>query len=522
MADKFQLKAIISAVDKLTPTLKGMALQAKITKKSLGDISSAGGQLFKTIGLGGAAAAAGLFGMIKNVVGESSKFEKFETVLRTVEGTAEQAKASLKWVDKFSLKTPYDLDEVTKAFVEMRAFGLDPTKGAMQSVADAAAGMDKNIVDVASILNRATVGENDGLKQFGITAKKVGDDLVYMWNENGKEMVAKAKANSKEQIEAVVTGIWNRKYQGAADGLSGTWEGILSNIKGQYLNLIRFVGDKGFFDKIKQQAMGLLKVIERWESDGTLDRLANEISNVLTTTVEDLAKWVQSVNWAAFYAGVKSTITGIRDFVSAIGGLKTILIALGIVMLAGPIAAIFQIVGALFTLGKVVVTTVKLMSLFMLANPILLGIVAVVALLAGAAYLIYKNWEPIKAWFLDLWESVKLIATQAWEHLKTIFSWSPLGLILRAWGPVIKFFGGLWDKVQGITGAVPPQTSVQNAGAGGGSTPFPGLNNKTQLNGEVVVKFENAPAGMRVSPGKTNQAGVGLNPDVGYRPLALI
>jgi hypothetical protein len=520
MADKFSLKAIISAVDKLSPTLKGIRLNAKITQKSLGDISAAGGQLFKSLGISGLAAGAGLFGMLKSVVGESSKFEKFETVLRTVEGTADAAKASLKWVDKFSLRTPYDLDEVTKAFVEMRAFGLDPTKGAMQSVADAAAGMDKDIVEVASILNRATVGENDGLKQFGITAKKVGDDILYMWNENGEEMVTKARANSKAQIEAVVTGIWNRKYEGAAAELSNTWEGIYSNIKGQYLNLVRFVGTKGFFDKIKQQAQGLLKVIERWEADGTLERLAGEISNVLSNTVEDLSRWVQSVNWAEFYQGVKSTVIGIRDFVSAIGGLNTILIAVGIIMLAGPVSALLQIGAAIFQLLPILIALGKGFLFLVAANPVMLAIIAVVVALGAAVYAIYKNWDPLKGWFENLWTGIKAIFQQGWENLKTMLSWSPLGLIMQAWGPVAEFFTGLWKTVSNISGAAPVQTSAPTTNAPGGGNNFNGLNGRTQLNGEMTVKFENAPPGMRVDPGKTNQPGLAMNPDVGYRQLA--
>jgi hypothetical protein len=38
----------------------------------------------------------------------------------------------------------------------------------------------------------------------------------------------------------------------------------------------------------------------------------------------------------------------------------------------------------------------------------------------------------------------------------------------------------------------------------------------------MTVRFENAPPGMRAAPGKTNQPGVSMNPDVGYRSLALL
>lgn len=521
MADKFQLKAIISAVDKLSPTLKGMALQAKITRKALGDISSGGGQLFRTMGISGAAALAGFWASVKKVVGVSSEFERFETILSTVEGSSEKAKKSMDWVTEFAKRTPYELTEVMDSFVKLRAYGIDPTSGAMSAVGDAAAAMGKPVMQAVEALADAMTGENERLKEFGIRASKAGDTITYTWSENGKTMAAQAKASSREQIEAVLSGIWNRRYGGAMDKLSGTWDGMYSNMLDAATSFVKKIGAGGFFDAIKTQLKGILTQFNQMQDSGALDNLAQQISNDLTAVLQDLVTWVKSVDWEKFYRGVKQTISDVRDFVSSIGGLKTILIALAVVMLAGPVAAIFQIIGALWTLSKTVISSIGIFAKFAMANPVLLGIMLAVMAIAGVVYLVYKNWEPLKEFFLKQLEWIKSFIADTWESFKTVLSWSPLGLILRAWGPVVEFFGGLWDKVQGITGAVPSQTSAQNPLGAGGTTKFPGLNNKTQLNGEMVVKFENAPAGMRVNPGKTNQTGVGLNPDVGYRPLSV-
>ena len=53
--------------------------------------------------------------------------------------------------------------------------------------------------------------------------------------------------------------------------------------------------------------------------------------------------------------------------------------------------AIWGVKGAIFILGKA-----------LLANPIFLFL----GLIAGAAYFIYKNWKRIKAFFINLWNSV--------------------------------------------------------------------------------------------------------------------
>lgn len=70
--------------------------------------------------------------------------------------------------------------------------------------------------------------------------------------------------------------------------------------------------------------------------------------------------------------------------------------------------------GKLFALGRLLLT-----------NPIIL----IVALIAGAAYLIYKNWGPIKQWFSELWDSVSLAFTLAWDGLKAWFAGLPGQLV---------------------------------------------------------------------------------------------
>lgn len=524
MADKFQLKAVISAVDKLTPTLKGIALQGKIVRKSLGDITNGVGTLLKGLGAGGAAVAGGVFGMIKAVIGESSKFERFETALTSIEGSAAAARKAISWVDKFANDTPYDLDEVVRAYTTLRGAGLDPTVGALEAVGNAAAGTSRTVEEAADAFRNALMGENDSLKQFNVTAQKDGNRFAYTYFKNGKKMVAFAKANSREMIAATLSGIFNDMYPDAAKGLSKTYDGLTAMAKDYYTRFLRMIGDKGVFDKIKGQLKGLLDIFDGWVQSGQFDALAQQISDDLVYVIEELSTWVRSVDWPAFYNGLKETIKSVRSFISAIGGLKTILIALGVVMLAGPVSAIGQIIFGIWKLIPALFALGKAFVLLVAANPILLLIVAAIMAIGYAVYKIYKQWDPALGFFENLWNGIKLVFSDAWENIKTMLSWSPLGLILRSWGPVLRFFGNLWDKVKDIAGSAPGMNltgqAPQTGGAGGGSN-FGNLNNKTQLNGEMTVRFENAPPGMRVEPGKTNQPGVGMNPDVGYRPLSV-
>ncbi|MFW2154056.1 phage tail tape measure protein, partial [Acinetobacter gyllenbergii] len=65
-----------------------------------------------------------------------------------------------------------------------------------------------------------------------------------------------------------------------------------------------------------------------------------------------------------------------------------------------------------------------LVGRMMLGNPIILAI----TLLATAAFLIYKNWEPIKAFFIDLWAGITAGAQALWASIsnKASSAWSGL------------------------------------------------------------------------------------------------
>ncbi|TNC77541.1 phage tail protein [Janthinobacterium lividum] len=74
---------------------------------------------------------------------------------------------------------------------------------------------------------------------------------------------------------------------------------------------------------------------------------------------------------------------------------------------------------------------------FML-NPIGLAVTAI----AGAAFLIYKYWEPIKGFFTGIWSHVKTAFAGGIGRVNSlIVNWSPLGLFYRAFAGVLGWFG---------------------------------------------------------------------------------
>lgn len=70
--------------------------------------------------------------------------------------------------------------------------------------------------------------------------------------------------------------------------------------------------------------------------------------------------------------------------------------------------------------------------------------------IAMAAGLIISNWDVIGPYFKKLWDTVGPYFETGWGILKKVFDWSPLGLIINNWGPIVKWFQDMWDKLKPI------------------------------------------------------------------------
>ena len=62
--------------------------------------------------------------------------------------------------------------------------------------------------------------------------------------------------------------------------------------------------------------------------------------------------------------------------------------------------------------------------------------------LAGAAYLIYRNWDGIAEWFGGMWDRVKAFFDRGIGDIaKDLLAFSPAALLLKAVDAVFELFG---------------------------------------------------------------------------------
>lgn len=426
--------------------------------------------------IGGAITAGGIaftaFG--GSVISTSAKFEQFQTVLTTIEGSSAKAKSSMDWVAKFASTTPYEIDQTMEAFIKLKAYGIDPMDGSLRTLGDGASAMGKDLMAAIEMIADAQTGEFERLKEFGIRASAQGDKVKLTYLQAGKEVTVTA-GKSANAIRKAVIGAFDARFKGAMDAQSKTFNGMLSSMKDGWTTFNKAIGDAGVFHAVKSELQGLMAWMTAASSDGSLKRWAGEISDSLVELFRALKGVATSIDWPAFIAGVASGITAMRNFMAWCGGLSGIINGVVIVAIGALAWSLGSAITGLVTFGAAI------LGVELALAPVLIPIYAViagVALLAGAAFLIWRNWAPISTWFKDMWTGFMTWVGAKVDAIVKFFTglqpafksaidaiWATmpgwLKLALQGAGAVFKI--GL-NIAKGLTGGDPPAAPPRKPG----------------------------------------------------------
>ncbi|EPC02482.1 hypothetical protein L861_08990 [Litchfieldella anticariensis FP35 = DSM 16096] len=191
---------------------------------------------------------------------------------------------------------------------------------------------------------------------------------------------------------------------------------ILENAAGENARVAKTMADN-----IQGDLQGLNSA---WEEIGITITDTND--GPLRQLIQNITEITRAVgNWMKENPGLTSTLTTVAAVLAAVvagGGALTMMLA----SVLGPIAMVRY--------------ALTLLSL----NPVSLTIMAIVAAaaaLAGAAYLVYRNWDKISDWFSQRWETVKEAFNNGLGGIAAlILDFSPLGLFYRAFAGVMNYF----------------------------------------------------------------------------------
>lgn len=580
MADKFQLKALITGVDKLSPMLQGVRKNALQLRKQLNS-SDLGKIGLDDVLKGGAIAAPFVMGAKAAMAFESQMAD----VKKVVDfDTPEQFAQMNRDVRQLSTQLPMAADGIAQIIAaggaakipreELLGFAEDAVKMgvAFDLTAEQAGEMMANWRSAFRMNQQQVTQLADQINYLGNTAGAQAGDISGIVTKIGPlGEIAGLASGEIAALGATMLGV------GVSQDVAAT--GIKNFMLSLNAGKAATKAQSDMFKALRLDAADVAKGMQE-DAQGTIRRVLTAISKVdsdkqaavmrqlfgaesigaiapLLTNLQALETNFLRVTDAQQYAGSMEAEYAERAATTA-NNLQLLMnqatdlgIAVGAVLLppfngfmatVGPLISevsalaeanpwlIKGILGAaagFLALRLGVMAGVKAMTLLSAVtsmSPIGL-LVRGIALAAG---FLVANWDKLPEWWDVLWQRIQGPVMAGWELFKTVLGWTPLGLIIENWEPIVGWFKGLWDRIApfiepilkwfggdspdvAVSSAAPPlSASLPAAEAAAG---------RTNLQGDMVVRFENAPPGLRVSPAETNQPGLSITPQVGYRTL---
>ena len=242
----------------------------------------------------------------------------------------------------------------------------------------------------------------------------------------------KGQITNQENFNKALLAIMEDRYKGGAEKLANTTKGMLSTVTGitkSALSKIVGIQEDGtiksgsLIDKIKEKVKSLADTLTRWQSDGTLDNIANKATEIFKKIYDVISK---IINFIVNHKDIILTIASMAATFSLLNkAIKGISIAVNIFKLAWAILN-----------GTIALTPI---------GWIIIGITALV----GAFVLAYQHSETFRNVVNNAFIKIKDAAMKLYETFSGVFS------SLKSWleehqGLVQGFKNAIVAIIQGI------------------------------------------------------------------------
>lgn len=233
-----------------------------------------------------------------------------------------------------------------------------------------------------------------------------------------------------------------------------------------------------------------------------------------TQTAAAIQKWIDSGGLERLAASVTAFAERAAWLIDKVGGLTGVLAGLALVISAPLISAIVAAIPAIYSLGVALLTTP--VGWFLLA----------VAAIAGAAWLIYDNWDAIVGHFQGWFAEIERFITLLFDLQAALFSLD-FDAVVNKWSEAVAAYKRVLLSTLQIMKWLPPvaigarlfaASGAEEALAEGAApslapveTP---LQNPRGSEAKVSVDFANLPRGARVTADPTSTADLDLS--LGY------
>ena len=298
------------------------------TTSSLNDAMKVGAGL-----MGAYASLYGVFSGASAIVQTNRQFESLSAALKTATGSAQGAEDALGMIQDFAVSTPYDVAQITEAYIKLKNLGLNPTVEALTSFGNTASAQNKSLMQFIEAVADASTGEFERLKEFGIKASSQGEQVTFTF-QNIKTTVAKEAT----EIEAYLRKIGDVNFAGSMTEQMKTLDGTFSNRADSLDKLALAVGDAGLNSAMKDLNTTISTLAQN--SSGTAELLGSVLGGsveMLTASLKFAAEYGDDA--ALAIGGLVAARTAGAAMAALGGSVNTTALGLRLMANVGPVAS---------------------------------------------------------------------------------------------------------------------------------------------------------------------------------------
>ena len=195
---------------------------------------------------------------IASIIGTTKENEQVISSLVAIEDTVEKARARFQELNNLSRLIPQDFNEISKSAQRLSRTGIMPTAEVMTDLSAIAIGTGRNLEEVSDALSGALLGEMGGLKNFGVQAVKVGNDIQATFK--GQTTTFK---NNREEWLKYIHSISDGNFKQALDAQMGGLTGAFKNVNDAWGDFKFALGENGFSELIASSMRNFAQFLDR-------------------------------------------------------------------------------------------------------------------------------------------------------------------------------------------------------------------------------------------------------------------
>ena len=317
---KDKLEELDDAGQKSGKSIKG---SAGIAGAAFGLAAGAAGILLNVIVSIGQAAISAFANLASGAVQANAQFETFAVQFETLLGSGSLAQERLEELAQFGVETPFELPEIVEASRTLQTFGgtVLATGDNLRMIGDIAAGVNQPFQDVAFWIGRMFDALQNG-QPFGEASSRLQEMGAISGNARRQmEQMQKAGEDGAEIFGFFSEQVGGR-FAGNMERLSGTFQGVTSNLEDFRGNLLR-VGGEPFFEEVRQSALDFLDLLN--ENEGTITAIAVGIGELGASIVRFVREGLGGINFKPALEGIQSFLDWLNKTKNAVGAFLTIL-----------------------------------------------------------------------------------------------------------------------------------------------------------------------------------------------------